>query len=442
MAGRSGTPASVLIAGAGGRDFHVFNTLFRANADYDVVAFTAAQIPGIAGRTYPAQLSGPGYPNGIPIFDESRIAALIDGLQVDEVVFAYSDVSHQHVMHLASRCLAAGAAFRLLAPQQTWLEAAVPVIAVCAVRSGAGKSPTSRAVTAMLRAAGRRPVVVRHPMPYGPLQSAVQRFAHVDDLVRYGCTIEEREEYEPHIAEGNVVYAGVDYAHILAEAQTEADILVWDGGNNDLPFYRPDLLLVVADPLRAGHELAYHPGETCLRMADAVLINKVDAATQQQVALVENSILQANPAALVLHAASPVTVDQPGLLSGSRVLVVEDGPTTTHGGLGTGAGYRAALQHGATLVDPRPWAVGSIAETYRAYPHLGAVLPAMGYSPQQRAELRSTIDATPCDAVVVATPIDLKALLGFQQAAVRVRYSVKVVGSPTLGDLLRPFTGG
>jgi len=345
-------------------------------------------------------------------------------------------------MHLASRCLAAGAGFSLLAPHQTWLQAAVPVIAVCAVRSGAGKSPVSRAVAALLRAAGRRPVVVRHPMPYGDLQRAVQRFALLSDLDRYNCTIEEREEYEPHLAEGTVVYAGVDYAHILAEAQTEADILVWDGGNNDLPFYRPDLLLVVADPLRAGHELAYHPGETCLRMADAVLINKVDAATPEQVAVVEANIREANPAAVVLRAASPVTVDRPDVLQGKNVLVVEDGPTTTHGGLGTGAGYRAALQHGATPVDPRPWAAGSIALTYEAHPHLGPVLPAMGYSTEQRAELRATIDATPCDLVVVATPIDLQTLLGFPRPAVQVTYPVQTLGAPTLSDLLRPFTGG
>jgi len=429
----------VVILGAGGRDFHDFNTAFRGNPDYDVVAFTATQIPDIAGRRYPPELAGPGYPEGIPIVDEGELPRLIAEREVDEVVFSYSDVSHERVMHLASLALACGAGFRLLSPQATMLPAEAPVVAVCAVRSGAGKSPTSRAIAGILKGWGHRVVVVRHPMPYGDLRSAVQRFATYDDLDRYHCTIEEREEYEPHLEQGTVVYAGVDYGRILDEAQQEADIVLWDGGNNDFPFYRPDVLLVVADPLRAGDETRYHPGETCLRMADAVLVNKVDAATPAQVEAVIAAAHTANPGATLLRAASPVTVDRPEVIADKRVLVIEDGPTTTHGGVPAGAGYRAALQHGATPVDPRPYAVGSLADTYRAYPNVGPVLPAMGYSERQRADLRSTIEATPCDAVVVATPIDLRRLLAFTKPSVRATYRVEVQGAPSLEDVLARF---
>ncbi len=432
-------PTRVVILGAGGRDFHDFNTAFRGNPDYEVVAFTAAQIPDIAGRRYPPELAGPGYPDGIPIVDEAELPRLIAEQEVDEVVFAYSDVSHERVMHVASLVQACGAAFRLLSPRATILAASVPVVAVCAVRSGAGKSPTSRAIAGILKRWGHRVVVVRHPMPYGDLRSAVQRFATYADLDRYHCTIEEREEYEPHLEQGTVVYAGVDYGRILDEAQQEAGIILWDGGNNDFPFYRPDLLLVVADPLRAGDETRYHPGETCLRMADAVLVNKVDAATPEQVQAVIAAVRTVNPGATLLRAASPVTVDRPELIAGKQVLVIEDGPTTTHGGVPTGAGYRAVLQHGAVPVDPRPYAVGSLAETYRQYPKVGPVLPAMGYSERQRADLRATIEATPCDAVVVATPIDLRRLLAFTRPSVRATYRVEVQGAPSLEDVLARF---
>ena len=430
----------VLIMGAAGRDFHNFNVVYRDDPDALVVAFTATQIPFIEDRTYPAELAGPRYPRGIPIHDEEELTRLVRELEVDDVVFAYSDVSHEHVMHKASEALAAGANFVLLGPRATMLEAAVPVVAVCAVRTGAGKSQTTRAVAATLREAGKRVVAVRHPMPYGDIASQrVQRFASFEDLDRHRVTIEEREEYEPHLAAGTVVYAGVDYAEILWAAQAECDVLLWDGGNNDLPFFRPDVHIVVADPLRAGHETRYHPGEANLRMADAVVINKVDSATSEQVAAVEGTVRTVNPRAVVLKAASRISVDDPGAIAGKRVLVVEDGPTLTHGEMKFGAGVVAARRHGAAeIVDPRPYAVGTIQDVYRRY-DVGPVLPAMGYSEQQLEEMEKTIDAADCDLVVVASPIDLRRVVDLSKPAVRVRYELEVLeGSPTLRDVLAP----
>ncbi|HXF73713.1 MAG TPA: cyclic 2,3-diphosphoglycerate synthase [Actinomycetota bacterium] len=433
----------VLIMGAAGRDFHNFNVVYRDDPDALVVAFTATQIPFIEDRTYPPELAGPRYPRGIPIHDEEELTRLVRELEVDEVVFAYSDVSHEHVMHKASEALAAGASFVLLGPRATMLRADVPVVAVCAVRTGAGKSQTTRAVAATLREAGRRVVAVRHPMPYGDIAAQrVQRFASFEDLDRHRVTVEEREEYEPHLAAGTVVYAGVDYAEILQAAQAECDVLVWDGGNNDLPFVRPDVHLVVADPLRAGHETRYHPGEANLRMADAVVINKVDSATPEQVAALEGTIRAVNPRATVLKAASRITVDDPGAIAGRRVLVVEDGPTLTHGEMTFGAGVVAARRHGAAeIVDPRPYAVGTIQDVYRRY-DVGPVLPAMGYSEQQLEEMEKTIEAADCDLVVVASPIDLRRVIDLSKPAVRVRYELEVLeGSPTLRDVLAPVLG-
>jgi predicted GTPase len=430
----------VLIMGAAGRDFHNFNVVYRDDPEALVVAFTATQIPFIENRTYPAGLAGPRYPRGIPIHDEEELTRLVRELEVDDVVFAYSDVSHEHVMHKASEALAAGANFVLLGPRATMLEAAVPVVAVCAVRTGAGKSQTTRAVAATLREAGKRVVAVRHPMPYGDIASQrVQRFASFEDLDRHRVTIEEREEYEPHLAAGTVVYAGVDYAEILRAAQAECDVLLWDGGNNDLPFFRPDVHLVVADPLRAGHETRYHPGEANLRMADAVVINKVDSAAPEQVAALEGTVRAVNPRAVVLKAASRITVDDPAAIAGKRVLVVEDGPTLTHGEMKFGAGVVAARRHGAAeIVDPRPYAVGTIQDVYRRY-DVGPVLPAMGYSEQQLEEMEKTIDAADCDLVVVASPIDLRRVIDLSKPAVRVRYELEVLeGSPTLRDVLAP----
>ncbi|MBI4540936.1 MAG: GTPase [Gemmatimonadetes bacterium] len=434
----------VLIMGAAGRDFHNFNVVYRDDARVDVVAFTAAQIPFIADRLYPAELAGPRYARGIPIHDESELSTLVREREVDDVVFAYSDVSHEYVMHRASQALAAGANFVLLGPRATMLEAKLPVVAVCGVRTGCGKSPATRKVVAALREAGRRPVVVRHPMPYGDLVAQrVQRFASLEDVDRANATVEEREEYEPHIRTGTVVYAGVDYGAILAEAQKECDVLVWDGGNNDLPFYRPQLHIVVADPLRAGHETRYHPGEANLRMADVVVINKVDAAEPEQVAAVERSAAELNPRALVIRARSRVTVDRPEEIAGKRVLVVEDGPTLTHGEMKFGAGVVATTRHGAAeIVDPRPWAVGTLEDTYRQY-DVGPVLPAMGYSPAQLQEMERMIAAADCDLVVVASPVDLRHLIRIDRPAVRVRYELEELeGSPTLRDALAPILGG
>jgi predicted GTPase len=432
------TATRVLIAGAAGRDFHNFNVAFRERADVEVVAFTATQIPNIEGRLYPASLAGARYPDGIPIEPEAELERLVRRYAVDEVVFSYSDVTYEHVGHLASRALAAGAGFRLLSPRETMLTSEKPVVAVCAVRTGAGKSPTTRRVAALLRASGSRVAVIRHPMPYGDLaRQAVQRFAAYADLDEADCTIEEREEYEPHIAEGTVVYAGVDYEAILARAEQECDVLLWDGGNNDTSFLTPNLLIVVADPHRAGDELRYHPGETNLRLADVCVVNKIDTAPPGAVEQVEATIRAANPAAVIVRAESPIEVEGGAELAGRRVLAVEDGPTLTHGGMPFGAAAVAARDHGAELVDPRPFAVGSIARTFEAYPSIGPVLPAMGYGDEQIAELRETIERADVDAVLIGTPIDLRRLIELSRPALRVTYSLREIGSPTLADVLR-----
>jgi predicted GTPase len=431
----------VIIMGAAGRDFHNFNVYFRDNDAYEVVAFTATQIPGIEGRMYPPELAGKNYPNGIPIHPEEDLERLIRDYDVDEVVFAYSDVSHEYVMHKASIALANGADFKLMGPKTTMLKAKVPVVSVGAVRTGCGKSQTSRLIAKILKSKGLNVVVVRHPMPYGDLRKQVcQRFATPEDLDRHNCTIEEREEYEPHLENGVIVYAGVDYEKILREAEKEADIIVWDGGNNDVPFYKPDLHIVVADPHRAGHEITYHPGETNLRMADIVIINKVDTADPEDVNRVKENVRKVNPKALILEAASPITADKPELIKGKRVLVIEDGPTLTHGEMPYGAATLLAKQLGASeLVDPRPYAVGSIKEAYEQYPHLGAVLPALGYGDKQIAELNETIDRTPCDVVVVGTPVDLRRLLTINKPTVRVKYELHVLGPLSLEHVLEEF---
>jgi len=428
----------VLIMGAAGRDFHNFNVCFRNNPLYEVVAFTATQIPNIEGRTYPPELAGELYPAGIPIYPEEELDKLVRDLGIDQVVFAYSDVPHEYVMHKASQVLAAGADFRLMGTKETMLKAKVPVVSVCAVRTGSGKSQTTRRVSDILRQMGKKVVVVRHPMPYGNLVKQIcQRFATYDDLDKYECTIEEREEYEPHLDRGTIVYAGVDYERILRQAEQEAEILLWDGGNNDLPFYRPDLHIVVTDPHRAGHELRYHPGEANLRMADVVVINKIDTSQPDKMEIVRHNILAVNPRATVVDAASPIFVDDPQAIRGRKVLVVEDGPTLTHGEMSYGAGVVAARRFGAAeIADPRPYAVGSIAETYRKYPNTGPVLPAMGYGAKQIQELEQTINATPCDLVIVATPIDLRRVIQINRPMQRVRYELQEIGRPTLQDVL------
>ncbi len=428
----------VLIMGAAGRDFHNFNTFFRDRKRYEVMAFTATQIPNIEGRLYPPELAGDLYPEGIPIYPEEELVNLIQKHRISQVVFSYSDVSHEYVMHKASQVLAAGADFRLLGARHTMLESSKPVVAVCAVRTGCGKSQTTRHVCDTLQALGHKVVVVRHPMPYGNLVAQkVQRFADYEDLDRYECTIEEREEYEPHIDRGVVVYAGVDYEAILRQAEQEADIVVWDGGNNDLPFYKPDLLITVADPHRPGHELTYYPGESNLRAADVVVINKIDTADLAGVARVRENVRAVNPGAVIVEAASPIFVEDAAAIAGKRVLVVEDGPTLTHGGMAYGAGYVAAQRFGAAeIVDPRPYAVGSIAATYQKYPTTGAVLPAMGYGAEQIRELEETINATPCDLVIVGTPIDLRRVVRIRHPADRVRYELQVIGQPTLAGIL------
>ncbi len=430
--------------GAAGRDFHNFNVVYRDDPSVEVVAFTATQIPFIDDRIYPASLAGPSYPEGIQIHDEGDLERLVRELKVDDVVFAYSDVSHEYVMHKGSSVLAAGASFLLLGPVATMLEAKVPVVAICAVRTGSGKSQTTRRVSSVLREAGKRAVAVRHPMPYGDLAAQrVQRFETDEDLDRANTTIEEREEYEPHLRNGTVVYAGVDYGEILEAAQQECDVLLWDGGNNDLPFYTPTVHIVVADPLRAGHETTYHPGEANLRMADAVVINKMDSASPEQVAELEATIAELNPKATVVRANSPTTVDEPGLVAGKRVLVVEDGPTLTHGEMKFGAGVVAARNNGAAeIVDPRPYAVGTLKATYEKY-DVGPVLPAMGYSSQQLEEMRQMIDTADCDLVVIASPIDLRHLVEISKPAVRVGYELEEVpGSPTIRDVLAPVLDG
>jgi len=428
----------VLIMGAAGRDFHNFNVCFRDNPAFEVVGFTATQIPNITDRRYPAQLAGASYPDGIPIYEEDRIEELIGRLPVHLVIFAYSDVSHEHVMHKASQVIAAGADFALLGFNDTSIRSSKPVVSVCAVRTGAGKSQTTRRVCRKLLDQGRRVVAVRHPMPYGDLvKQRVQRFATFEDLDRYECTIEEREEYEPHLRTGTVVYAGVDYGAILREAEREADVIVWDGGNNDLPFFKPDIEIVVVDPHRPGHELKYHPGEANFRRASCLVINKIDTADKKGIEEVKANIARFNPKALVVEAASPVTVEDPAAIRGKRVLVVEDGPTLTHGEMGYGAGVIAAQRFGAaSLVDPRPYAVGSIAAAFRKYPGIGTLLPAIGYGEKQMSELKQTIEKVDCDLVLIATPIDLRRTIHFERPALRVSYELQEIGKPDLDDVL------
>jgi len=428
-----------IIMGAAGRDFHNFNVFFRGNKDYEVVAFTATQIPNIEGRKYPAVLSGELYPDGIPIFPESELVSLIDKYQVEQVVFAYSDVPHLYVMHKASEVLAAGADFRLMGTHSTQLKSTKPVVSVCAVRTGSGKSQTTRRVAAILKDMGKQVAVIRHPMPYGDLaKQAVQRFGDLADLDKHDCTIEEREEYEPHIVNDVLVFAGVDYEAILRAAEKEADIILWDGGNNDLPFYIPDLQIVVADPHRPGHETSYHPGEANARTADVFVINKVDTADAENVLALHESLRALSPDATILEGASPLFVDNPQEIKGKRVLVVEDGPTLTHGGMAYGAGWVAARRFGAAeIVDPRPYAVGSIKETYQKYPTTGDVLPAMGYGDKQIHELEKTINNADVDLVIIGTPIDLGRLMKIKRPTQRVRYELQIIGQPTLKDLLQ-----
>jgi predicted GTPase len=427
--------------GAAGRDFHNFNLFFRQNADYEVVAFTATQIPNIDDRKYPAELAGALYPAGIPIEPEDSLPELIRQHGVDEVFFAYSDVPHSYVMHKGSMVNALGATFSLLGPKFTMLESRVPVVAVCAVRTGCGKSQTTRRVAEILMAKGKRVVAVRHPMPYGDLaRQRVQRFASLEDLKKHECTIEEMEEYEPHITRGITVYAGVDYGAILEQAEQEADVILWDGGNNDTPFFKPDLHIVVVDPLRPGHEISYHPGETNLRMADYVVINKEVEASLGDLRTVKAHIRAHNPNAVVIDAASPIRIENPELLAGKRALVVEDGPTLTHGEMTFGAGVVAAQRYGASeLVDPRPWLKGSLVETFAKYRGIGTLLPAMGYGDEQMRDLAATIDATDCDVVVIGTPIDLRRIISIKKPSVRVFYDLQEIGQPTLQDALARF---
>ncbi|HOA21107.1 MAG TPA: cyclic 2,3-diphosphoglycerate synthase [Anaerolineaceae bacterium] len=427
-----------IIMGAAGRDFHNFNTFFRDNEKYEVVAFTATQIPNIEGRKYPAALAGSLYPNGIDIYPEAELPRLIKELKADEVVFAYSDVPHTYVMHKASEVNALGADFRLMGSQATQVKSIKPVIGVCAVRTGSGKSQTTRKVAAILGKLGYKVAAIRHPMPYGDLvKQKVQRFATYADLDKHECTIEEREEYEPHIDAGVIVYAGVDYEAILREAEKEVDIILWDGGNNDFPFYATDLLIVVADPHRPGHESEYYPGETNVRMADVFVINKVDTANPDSVIAVRDNLFRMNPKAIVVEGASPIFVDNPEAIRGKRVLVVEDGPTLTHGGMAYGAGYVAARRYGAAeIVDPRPFAVGSILDTYKKYPGTGKILPAMGYGDQMVRDLEKTIENADVDMVVIGTPIDLTRVLKLNKPSQRVRYDLEEIGKPTLTDIL------
>jgi predicted GTPase len=431
----------VVIMGAAGRDFHNFNVVFRHDACTEVVAFTATQIPGIDRRRYPPELAGPRYPSGIPIVPESSLDALIRSESVDEVVFAYSDVAHEFVMHQASRVLAAGADFVLLGPRSTMVACSVPVIAVLAVRTGAGKSPASRFLADLLIGEGLRPAVIRHPMPYGDLiAQKVQRFATLDDLDRYQATVEEREDYEPHIRRGLVVWAGVDYAAIVEQVEKEASIIIWDGGNNDFSFLRSELEIVIADPFRPGHELAYHPGEMNLRRAEVVVINKVSSAPPKNVDRVRANIGEVNPGAVVVEADSVITVSDGEAIRGKRVLVVEDGPTLTHGGMATGAGVEAARQFGAAeMIDPRPYAQGRLIETFAAYPHLGPILPALGYYQEQLRDLEATINTVPVDLVVSATPFSLESLIEVDKPMVQVGYELVERSEPRLSDYVRAF---
>lgn len=434
----------VIIMGAAGRDFHNFNVRFRDNDEYEIVAFTATQIPDIDGRKYPAELAGKLYPEGIPIYAESDLEHLIKQHNIDEVIFAYSDVNYEYVMHKASLVNAAGADFSMLSAIDTMIKTTKPLISICAVRTGCGKSQTTRAVVRYLKDKGLKVASIRHPMPYGDLvKQKVQRFAELDDLKKHECTIEEMEEYEPHIAMDSVIYAGVDYGAILEEAEKEADVIIWDGGNNDTSFYTSDksLTIVVADPHRPGHELYYYPGETNLRLANVVIINKIDSANPEDVLEVRDNIRSVNPDAVIIDGASPLFIDDPSIIEGKRVLVIEDGPTLTHGEMKYGAGVVAAERCGvAELIDPRPWAVGTIEETYEKYPEIGILLPAMGYGVQQIKDLEETINAVDCEAVVIGTPIDLRRIVKINKPAVRVRYELQEIGQPTLSEVLDEFT--
>lgn len=432
------TKQRVLIMGAAGRDFHNFNTYFRNNENYEVVAFTATQIPDIDGRRYPAKLAGELYPEGIPIYAEDDLVKVIQEENIDQVVFAYSDVQHEYVISKASIVHAAGADFRLLGPNNTMIEAKVPVIGVCAVRTGVGKSQTTRKVIKELQDMGKKVVAIRHPMPYGDLVAQTcQRFETFDDLDKHQCTIEEREEYEPHIANGVIVYAGVDYETIIREAEKEADVILWDGGNNDFSFYKTDLLITLVDPHRPGHELRYHPGETNLRMADVIVINKIDSAYPEDIEEVRQNARMANPNAVIIDAASPIFVEDRSIIDGKRVLVIEDGPTLTHGEMEYGAGFIAAQKAGAIeMIDPRPYAVRSIAATYNKYNHLSVILPAMGYGGQQVKDLEETINAVDCEAVVIGTPIDLRRVVNIEKPATRVMYELQEIGEPTIRSIL------
>lgn len=430
---------NVIIMGAAGRDFHNFNTNFRDNPDYKVVAFTATQIPDIEGRVYPPELAGSLYPNGIPIKAEEELEALIEKFAVNEVVFSYSDVPYSYVMHKSAVVNRAGASFRLMGLAETWIESTKPVVAICAIRTGCGKSQTTRRVAEVLIERGKKVVAIRHPMPYGDLvKQRVQRFATYEDLDLHECTIEEKEEYEPHIDRGVIVYAGVDYEAILREAEKEADVILWDGGNNDFTFYKPDVYITVLDPHRPGHELSYYPGEVNLRAADVLVVNKIDSAEKDKINQVVATAKRINPGATIIMAESPLTVEDPTLIKDKRVLVVEDGPTLTHGEMKYGAGVVAAQRNGAAaIVDPRPYLVGTIADTFKKYPHIGTLLPAMGYSGQQVRDLEDTINATPCDAVVIGTPIDLRRVCNIKRPSTRVTYDLKEVGDITLVDVLK-----
>ena len=431
----------LIIMGAAGRDFHNFNLRYRDNEDYEIAAFTATQIPDIEGRKYPAELAGKLYPNGIPIYSEEGLTELIKKHNIDGVVFAYSDVPYEYVMHKAARVNAAGADFMLLDSKTTSLKSKVPVVSICAVRTGCGKSQTTRRVSEILKSFGKKVVVIRHPMPYGDLANQkVQRFAIYEDMNKHKCTIEEREEYEPHIDRGVIVYAGVDYGAILEQAEQEADVILWDGGNNDTSFYKSDLYIVIVDPLRAGHETSYYPGETNLHMADVVIINKIDTADYEDVEYVRENIREVNPDAIIIDAASPLTVENPELIRGKKALVVEDGPTLTHGGMTFGAGVVAAEKFGAAeIVDPKPWVTGKIEETFQKYPDIGTLLPAMGYGDQQVKDLEKTINAVECDVVIIGTPIDLRKIINIKKPAVRVNYDLQEIGKPTLEDVLKKF---
>jgi len=431
----------VIIMGAAGRDFHNFNTVYRDNELYDVVAFTATQIPNIEGRKYPAELAGKLYPKGIPIYPESELIQLIKKNNVDEVVFSYSDVSFNYVMLKAAAVMAAGADFKVLGARPTMLKSSVPVIAIVAVRTGSGKSQTSRKVCRLLREMGKRVVAVRHPMPYGDLvKQKVQRYQTLDDLVKFECTVEEMEEYEPHIVNGTIIYAGVDYEAILRQAEKEADVIVWDGGNNDMSFYQPDLTITVADPHRPGHEITYFPGATNLYLADVIVINKVESATRENIDIVRKNIRSVNPKAIVIEAASPISIEDEKIIRGKRVLVVEDGPTLTHGEMSYGAGVIAAKKYGASeIVDPRPWVVNSIAETFAKYPNIGTLLPAMGYGGKQIKDLETTINRVECDAVIIGTPIDLRRVIKINKPSVRVKYELDEIAKPDLNEVLVNF---